>query len=147
MALGDIKMFQFKSKEQRDREAKEYAEWAFPYGDLQRDNLSALIKELVPKAYMPVCLTAFLTCKELYDKALTNSETQEEAVDHMINVIRGHEQLLKPSETPLYLALVIADAYIDERCEYPSADSIRLLEQELNDMRAPRPGLFGRKKK
>ena len=147
MALGEMKMFQFKSKEQRDKEAKEYAHWAFPYGDLQRDNLNALIKELVPKAYLPVCLTAFLTCKELYEKALEKSETQEEAVNHMLNTLKGHEQLLRPAETPLYLALVLADAYIDESCVYPSADSIRLLQQELSDMRVVRPGLFGRKRK
>ncbi|MCL2426050.1 MAG: hypothetical protein FWD05_06905 [Oscillospiraceae bacterium] len=146
MALGDFKLFQYKSKNQRDREEHEYAVWAFPYGDTQKEKLCELFKELIRKPYIPMCLTVYLTCKELFEWTLKNSESHEEAINKMINVVKGYEQLLTPAETPLYLALVLASAEIDENCEYPSADEIRTRIKELEDMRiVKRSKLFKRK--
>jgi len=147
MALGEFRLFQFKSKKQREKEEREYAAWAFPYGDLQRDNLTALASELMPKVSISLCLASFLTCKELYESTLEDSESKDKAVDNMINVMRSYGQLIKKDELPIYLALVLADADIDEKCEYPSADEIRALTQELTDMRkSKKTGLFNKKK-
>ena len=147
MALGEFRLFQFKSKKQMEKEEREYAAWAFPYGDMQRDNLTALVRELIPKASTSLCLASFLTCKELYESTLEDSESKDKAVDNMINVMRSYGQLIKKDELPIYLALVLADADIDEKCEYPSADEIRALTQELTDMRkSKKTGLFNKKK-
>ena len=135
MALGEFKLFQFKSKKQIEKEAKEYALWAFPYGDLQKEKLSALVKELSPKTPVQLSLASFLTCKELYENALENSESRDDAVNNMINVIRSYSQLIKTDEMPLYLALVLADADVDDSCEYPSAEEMRVRIKKLEDMR------------
>jgi len=147
MALGEFKLFQMKSKKQRDKEEKEYAAWAFPYGDTQREKLTSLMTELVPKALISLSLASFLTCKELYENTLEESETRENAVNHMINVTKSYNQLIKKDEMPLYLALVLADADIDENCEYPPADEIRERIQKLNDLRIAKKSGFLKKKK
>jgi len=135
MALGEFKLFQFKSKKQREKEEREYAAWAFPYGDLQKEKLSELIKELMPKASLPICLASYLTCKELFDTALEENNSREEAINRMVNYVGSYGQLIKKNEMTTYLALVLIDAIIDEKCEYPSIDDIRAKIQELNDLR------------
>jgi len=135
MALGEFKMFQFKSREQREKEEHEYAVWAFPYGDLQRENLTALIRELKPKESVPIFLTSFLTCKEIYESTLQKSESRENTIEKMLNEIKRYNQLIRPKEMPMYLALVLVDKDIDERCEYPPIDVIKAKIQELEDMK------------
>ena len=138
MALEEFAWFglQFKSKAQREKEAQEYAKWAFPYGDIQKDNLTALIDELQPKELStPMFLTSYLTCKELFEKILESSESRESAADKMINDVGSYGQLIKYHEMPMLLALVLADADLDEKCEYPPADDMRVKIQELNGLR------------
>jgi hypothetical protein len=135
MALGDFKLFQFKNKEQREKEENEYAVWAFPYGDLQRENLTALIHDLKPKVSIPIYLASFLTCKEIYESTLKKSDSREQAIDKMLNELKSYNQLIKPKEMPMYLALVLADADLDESCEYPPIDIIKAKIQEFEGMK------------
>jgi len=139
MALGEFRLFQFKSKKQREIEEREYAAWAFPHGDVQRERLSELILDLFnnskTKNSLPIHLATFLTCKELYERELKDSESSDEAVDKMINTLKSYGQLIKKSEMPMYLALVLFDASIDDNCKYPPVDEIRVKAQELTDLR------------
>jgi len=135
MALGEFRLFQFKSKTQREKEKREYAAWAFPYGEIQRERLCELACEMDPKIHLPLYLASFLTCKELYERTLEDSDSRENATDKMINSIKSYGQLIKKSEMPMYLAFVLADADIDENCIYPSADEMRVRTQELIDKR------------
>ena len=134
MALGEFKLFQFKSKKQREKEEREYALWAFPYGDLQKENLAALIQELIPKISVPLGLASFLTCKELFENTLEDSQSRDDAIDKMLNVIKSYSQLINKAEMPMYLALVLADAEVDEDCRYPAPDEMRASIQELEDL-------------
>jgi len=148
MALGEMKMFQFKSREQLKEEEEEYALWAFPHGEKQRENLCALIKELAPRKNAQSSLISFLTCKELYEKALKKPDSKHDIANHMLNVIKGYQQLVKPTEMPMYLALVMADAEVDESCEYPPADEMSARIQEFEKLRIDTSiRLFKRKKK
>ena len=135
MALGEFRLFQFKNREQREKEEREYAAWAFPNGDLQRENLTALVRELKPKESTPIFITSFLTCKELYEMTLEKSDSRENAIEKMLNGIKSYNQLIRPKEMPMYLALVLADKDIDERCEYPPIEVIKAKIQELEDMK------------
>ena len=135
MALGEFKWFQFKSRKQVEKEAKQYAEWAFPYGDMQKDKVSELLCALKPKETTPIKLASFLTCKELYESVLEDSESREEAVNRMVNVVKSYNQLIRKEDMNMYLAIVLADADIDESCNYPSVDEINVRIQELNDLR------------
>jgi len=95
---------------------------------------------------MPIFLSSFLTCKELYEGVLEDCESREAAVDKMINSLRNYGQLIKGTEMPMYLAFVLADADIDEKCEYPSVDEIRARIQELTDMKTEKKlNLFKKK--
>jgi len=135
MALGEFRLFQFKSREKREKEEQEYALWAFPYGDLQRENLTALMRGLKPKEPIPILLTSFLTCKEIYESTLEKSESSENAIDKLLNEIKRYNQLIRPKEMPMYLALVLADADLDEMCEYPPLEVIMAKIQELEGMK------------
>jgi len=135
MALGEFKLFQFKNRKQIEKEEQEYAVWAFPYGDTQRERLCELVREIKPKASIPLYLASFLTCKELYERELKNSGSNEEAVDRMINVVKDYGNLINKKEMPMYLALVLADADVDENCKYPSAEEIHAKVQELTEMK------------
>jgi len=135
MALGEFKLFQFKSRKQIEKEEQEYALWAFPYGDIQRERLCALIRELYPKASVPLHLASFLTCKELYEGVLKDTGSSEEAIDKMINTIKKYGELIRKNEMPMFLALVLADAEVDENNEYPPAEAIRIKTQELMEMK------------
>ena len=135
MALGNSGLFSWKSKETIEREAKEYETWAFPYGQEQRDKLEALVREVVPKGHVPFALMGFLTCKELYEKHLKQTESSDKATDILINVEKKYMQIIKKKEMTTFLALVLADAEIDERCEYPSAVEIHESIEKLEKLR------------
>jgi len=138
MALGDFTLFQWKSKETREKEAKAYAEWAFPHGQRQRDKLEALMKELKPKESVQFLMMGYLTTKELYERYLEKMELSEKALDFMINDEKKYKQIVRKHEMTTYLALVIADAEIGEECEYPPADEIRLRIEDLEKLRRRR---------
>ena len=135
MALGEYTMFSWKSKATQAREQDEYEKWAFPYGDLQREKLQVLLLAVYPKGTIPTTLVPFLTCKELYEKALKKVESRDEAIDLLINKQIRYKRVLKQKEMTTYIALVLADAEIDERCEYPQADAIHERARELESLR------------
>jgi len=135
MALGDYQLFTWKSKATQEREQEEYAKWAFPYGQKQRDNLQELLFALFPKESVPTTLIPFLTCKELYEGVMKKAESSEAAIDTLINKQKRYKQILKKKQMTMYLAIVLADAAIDETCTYPTADEIRERVKELETHR------------
>ena len=135
MALGEFAIFTWKSKSAQEREQEEYDKWAFPYGEKQRDKLQALLLSLYPKESIPTTLIPFLTCKELFEGIMKKSASRDEAIDVLINKQKKYKQILKKKDMTTYIALVLADADIDERCEYPDADEIRARTRELDSLR------------
>jgi len=134
MALGENPIFSWKSKSARKKEQAEYEVWAFPYGQKQRENLQELLLTIFPKETVPTTLIPFLTCKELFDMALEN-RTPDMAVDALINSQKKYKRIIKQKDMPTYVALVLADAEIDENANYPSADEIRARARELEKLR------------
>ena len=135
MALGEFNLFTWKSKSAREKEQREYAVWAFPHGQKQRENLEVLLKELFPKGAASTSLISFLTCKELYDGALEDNGSRDNAVFELINTQKKYKQIIDKRNMTAYIALVLADADVDESCEYPSADAIRAHTTELEKLR------------
>jgi len=135
MGLGEINWFSFKSKATQQKEQEDYARWAFPYGQKQRDNLEALLREIFPGETVPSMLIPFLTCKELYQGVLQKTGSVDSAIDAMINIQKKYKQILKKRSMTTYLALVLADAVIDERCEYPTLEEIKNWAAELDTRR------------
>jgi len=130
MGFFDSHLFSAKSKATQQQEQEAYEIWAFPHGQKQRDNLQSLLYALFPKQTAPTTLIAFLTCKELYESELKKCGTREAAIDMMISKHNKFRQMVKKKDLALYIALVIADADIDDRCQYPTADEIRARVQE-----------------
>ena len=125
MGINSWKFLSWKSKAELEDEQKAYELWAFPHGQEQRDNLQALMLEIFPKENAASTLIPFLTCKEQYEKALKNGLAGHDALYFVIYKDSRLRHIVKKKDIPTYLALVIADAEMDERCKYPTADEIR----------------------
>lgn len=125
MALGDWTIFQWKSKATLAKEQEEYEKWAFPYGQKQRENLVKLMLEIFPKENEATTLIQFLTAKELFFNICKTPDLFDEAIRKMLTDVKKYKRIIRKKEMPLYVALVVADARINEDCEYPTAQQIR----------------------
>ena len=135
MALGEFTLFTWKSKAVQQKEQETYEKWAFPYGQKQRDALQKLLFEVYPKESVPTTLIPFLTCKELYEGILAKAGSRENAVDLMINKQKKYKQIIKKKTMSTYLALVLADADIDEQCEYPPVEEVLARAKEFDALK------------
>jgi len=135
MALGEMSMFSWKSRATQEKEQEEYAIWAFPYGQSQRDNLEALLQAIYPGGSIAISLIQFLTCKELYEGEIKKTGPGDKALNALINIQKDYKHIIKKKDMTTYIALVLADADIDERCQYPTADEIRARARELESAR------------
>ena len=135
MALGEYQLFTWKSKATQQKEQEDYQAWAFPYGEKQQEALQKLLFDIFPKETKPTTLIPFLTCKELYESVLKNSDTLEAAIDTMINRLKKYKQIIKKKHMTTFLALVLADAVIDENCVYPEAEAIIARVKELDALK------------
>jgi len=123
MSLGGL--LQWKSKEQIEEEAAKYEKWAFPFGEEQREAVTSLFSELLPKENSKIALISFLTCKELYDKSVKKTESQDEAIRHVAKQASKNRNLIRKHHLTTYLAVVLVDLDVDEQCDYGSADEVR----------------------
>jgi len=135
MALGEYHLFTWKSKATQQKEQEDYEAWAFPFGEKQREALQTLLFEIYPKESVPTTLIPFLTCKELYEGILKKTGSREEAVDVMINKQKKYKQIIKKKTMATYLAVVLADADIDEQCDYPAAEAVLEKAREIEEVR------------
>lgn len=124
MALGEIQWLQWKSKSTKERDAKEYEEWAFPYGQAQRDALSAILKSLFPKEENGVALVCFLTAKEIvcrYIQIWDLAEHYDYSRKHLgKDLIRYKRMFGKGKPRYIYTALAFADLAVTPALDYPS---------------------------
>ena len=127
----------FKSAKQRAKEEKQYARWAFPYGEAQKEKVTQIIRELLPKEDPKAALALFLMGRQAYRGAFNDDpedleeRTEEEkitALDKMLAV-----QLCGRSKKyiPYYKVLVLSDLDIDETLNYPTAEELRRRAEEL----------------
>ena len=129
--------FTFKTAKQRAREEKQFARWAFPYGDAQKEKILQIIKELLPKEDPKAALSVFLMGREAYrgslrddpeDLAERTQENQMKALDQILtNQLFGRYKKF----IPYYKALILADLDVDETLNYPSVEELRRRAEEL----------------
>lgn len=129
--------FTFKSAKQREREQREYARWAFPYGEAQKEKLTQLIRELLPKEDPKAALSVFLMGREAYrgsfqdhpeDLAERTESNKMKALDKTLTtqLFGRYKKFI-----PYYKVLVLADLEVDETLQYPSAEELRRRAEEL----------------
>ena len=130
-------LFVFKTAKQRERDAKKFDRWAFPYGEPQREKLKEIIKQLLPKEDPKAALAVYLMGRQAYrgsfkDDAEDLAERTEaqkiKALDYQLST-----QLFGRYKKffPYYKVLVLADAQVDESLNYPSVEELRRRAEEL----------------
>ena len=123
--------FTFKTAKQRARDERNFARWAFPYGEAQKDKILQLIKELMPKEDPKAALSVFLMGRQAYrgsfrddpeDLAERTAQDQMNALDATLkNQLFGRYKKF----IPYYKVLVLADLSVDETLNYPSVEELR----------------------
>ncbi|MBR6951132.1 MAG: hypothetical protein IKH56_05305 [Oscillospiraceae bacterium] len=135
MAIGDYQWLSFKNKRTRERDAKEYEEWAFPYGQRQRDRITELLAQLFPKEEPSMALVCHLTAKELvsrYHDIIDLPEHHDFAMKNMAKDFKKYRRMFHKSETRfVYAALGMADLDITEDLNYPTLEELRAKGAEL----------------
>ena len=136
--MGLAELFSFKSKAEREREARAYEKWAFPYGQPQREKVSAILKELLPEEPGSAALAVFLMGKEGYVGSVKEDpdEVAAKSEEKKLKRIRARVDNLLPGKKKKklisrYVALIIADSKVDESLNYPSVQELRKSAQVL----------------
>ena len=129
--------FTFKTAKQRERDEKNFARWAFPYGEAQKETIAQLIRELMPKEDPRAGLSVFLMGRQAYrgsfrddpeDLAERTEKDKMGALDAILeNQLFGRYK----KYIPYYKALVLADMEVNETLNYPTAEELRRRAEEL----------------
>lgn len=135
MALGDIQWLQWKSKSTRERDAKEYEAWAFPFGEEQKEKITQILHDLLPKEETAIAMVCYLTAKEIISRVhqIYNIAAHREfAYKSISNDLKRYKRMFKPRETAyLYCALALIDMDITRELNYPTTDEIRSFASDI----------------
>ena len=135
MAIGDYQWLSWKNKKTRERDAKEYEEWAFPFGQRHREVITEVLKELFPGEDSSIALVCHLTAKELvsrYHDIYDLPEHHDFAVKSMAKDFKKYRRMFRKGDARfIYAALGMIDLDITEDLVYPSVEEIRAKGAEL----------------
>lgn len=126
--MGFTDWFAFRTKAQKQAEARQYAHWACPYGEEQRQKLTALLAVILPQEGAQLGMTCYLTGREAYHGGTQPPDaanTPDTVAEKRIRAAKKLRRLLQGRvgvEMARYLALIEADAQVDERLCYPTPD-------------------------
>ena len=124
--MGLREFFAIKSLKQKEAEQRQYNAWAFPYGEAQLQRVRSLITELMPDEKQ-TGIAVYLIGKEAYSR----QQRAEDACKAMEAQLPGKHR----KKLPLFLALILADAQVDENLNYPDAEALKKQAKELEDTR------------
>ncbi len=120
-----------KSREQEEREFQAFSENSFPYGQPQRDKVEELLSQLFPREKKQFTMMLFLLGKQYYHGyGLRNEQdyqglTQEERLNSAAKSLNRQLTGKHRKSLTTYLALIAADAQVDENLLYPTAQEIQ----------------------
>ena len=127
--MGLAEFFTIKSLREKKREQEAYNRWAFPYGQPQLDKVRSLILELMPDE-KSTGIAVYLIGREAY-QSVEEDDPLAEAYSAMSSMLMGKHR----RKIYTFLALIQADAQIDETLNYPDGETIRQRARELEEMR------------
>lgn len=131
--MGFADWFIMKSKEQQEAESRRYKQWAFPYGDAQKERVEKLLQELLPKEKKDMAMLSYLMGKEAYygsaspDMEKPSESDRHKRLERAFRTLKNSIPRSKRSTIYVYLALIAADEQVGEDLRYPTAEAI--LEQ------------------
>jgi len=134
---GIASWFTFKTAKQRAREEKQFARWAFPYGETQKAKVAEIIRQLMPKEDPRSGMAIFLMGREALrgsfqddpeDLAERTEEDKMAALDKLLErqLFGQYKKFI-----PYYKVLILADLDVDETLNYPSVEELRRRAEEL----------------
>ena len=135
--MGFGEWFTFKTAKQRAREEKQFARWAFPYGEAQKEKVLELIRQLLPKEDPKAAMAVFLMGREALrgsfkddpeDLAERTEQNKMAALDRTLEtqLFGRYKKFI-----PYYKVLVLADLKVDETLNYPSVEELRRRAEEM----------------
>ena len=135
--MGFGEWFTFKTAKQRAREEKQFARWAFPYGEPQKEKVLELICQLLPKEDPKAAMAVFLMGREAMrgsfkdDPEDLEERTEEGKLATLDRVLQTQLFGRYKKFIPYYKVLVLADLDVNETLNYPSAEELRRRAEKL----------------
>ncbi len=118
--MGWFDGFPFQSREQMDKEKRDFEKRVFPFGLAQRDCARAVLQQLVPnKKFEGEALFAFISSKDIY----MQNEQSPEGLQHARKQLK-RMRFFSEEDKDKILALVVLDAAAPSLEEYPTAEAV-----------------------
>ncbi len=136
--MGFSDWFSFKSKAEREREQRAYDRWAFPYGDAQKQKVMDIVRQLLPEEDVKAAMAVYLMGREGYqgsvreDDEVKSARTEERKLERTVYMLGNHLPGRYRKLMSRYIALIQADAAVDETLNYPSVEKLREKAKELD---------------
>ena len=115
-------MFDFKSKEERQKDADQFFERLFPFGIQQREFLENILKQLFPKHNIVNVLSH---CIDAKDKLLLNRKNQ--GMDDALKSIEKLKPSLSEDELSDLFTLMKLELELDDMDDYPKYTDVRVI--------------------
>ena len=122
--MGLREFFEIKSLRQKKEEQLRYNQWAFPYGQAQLQLVNDRLLQLMPDE-KKTGLAVFLLGKEAWEK---------DGWQGACRAMKDHLPGKHGRKLPLFLALVEADAAVEENLSYPAAEDLRRMAAKWEEM-------------
>lgn len=125
----------FTSREKREKEQRDYAHWAFPYGDAQKEAVQKLLEVLFPDLDTAMRLFYYLTAKEVMEVNRSEFSDPASREDSIPKILKGLKQKgfhpLKTFDRAKYCALAQLEWAVGPDLVYPDAGQVIALAGPL----------------
>lgn len=114
------RMFDSRSKEEKERDYETYFYHIFPYGDEQKQKITGLLKELIPKEKIRYSMLHYILLKQCFFEG--SGKTIDEAC---LTIEKKKLISLTPQVKAIMRYLLTIDISIDEKLNYPKVSDIQ----------------------
>ena len=113
------RMFDNRSKEEKERDYDAFSQRVFPFGDEQKNKVGDLLEVLFPKEKRKYLLLHYILIK---DPLTLNEKDDYELIEKKAN--KRKVVIITPEFKAAIKALVLADLAIDEKLIYPMPEEL-----------------------
>lgn len=113
------KMFDSRSKEEKQRDYENYSNRIFPYGEEQKDKVFAILAKLLPKQNQKYVRMHYILMKEQMVQVEPLSFAEADAMIAKKTLLKTNSAINNILKT-----LLEVDLKIDEKLEYPNIEEI-----------------------